>query len=326
MNAGLPCPSSDGSNIQSGHPIDAIQTCGKTRMETQTSTAKTMKTSIRHISRKLVGSLCAALSAYLLIGTVHAGYVDITVNDGGPSSYYGSDPRPGVGESGQVAANCVADPSWDLRAMAFDINTNKLMVVSGLNPLTKNDSFGIGDIFIDTNNSFTVPSRPSPSDGYLTYSNSSAGYEYAINLIDPASGNLNYDVVALSGASWLKSGYYAQNAVSDPATLSASGADTILSSGVFSVTTKTDAQVLAELGLNIGTNGGTNYVFSFDLSAASLANGAAFRLTTECGNDLLVGQLAPSASSVPETSTWVMGLLALGAGVLMIRRNAGLPT
>jgi len=324
MHAGPSCPSSDRLNLQAGHPIDAIQTSGKTRMKTKTSTAKSMKTSIHHISRQLVGSLCVTLSAYLLIGMVHAGYVDITVNDGGPSSYYGSDPRPGVGESGQVAANCVADPSWDLRAMAFDINTNKLMVVSGLNPLTKNGNFGIGDIFIDTNNSFTVPSRPSSSDGYLTYSNSSAGYEYAIDLIDPASGNLNYNVVALSGASSLKSGYYAQNAVSDPATLSASGADTILSNGVFSVTTRTDTQVLAEFGLNIGTNGGTNYVFSFDLSAASLANGATFRLTTECGNDLLVGQLSPSASSVPETSTWVMGLLALGAVVIVARLNTAL--
>lgn len=129
---------------------------------------------------------------------------------------------------------------------------------------------------------------------------------------------------ALSAASTVKSGYYAQNAISDPSTLVASGADTILSSGVFSVTTKTDAQVLADLGINVGHNGGTNYVFTFDLSAASLANGATFRLTQDCGNDLLVGQLAPSLTAVPETSTWVMGFLALGAVVFMVRRNANL--
>ena len=281
-----------------------------------------MKTKLYCISKHWLGGVFAALLGLVASGA-WAGYVDITVTDGGPSSYYGSDPRPGIGESGQVAANCVADPTWDLRAMAFDINTNSLMVVSGFNPLTKNDNFGIGDILVDTNNSYTVPSRPSSGDGYLTYSNSAAGYEYAVKLIDPSSGHLNYNVVSLGGASLLMSGYYAQNAVSDPAKLIPSGADTILSSGAFTLTTKTDAQVFADLGLNIGTNGGTNYVFTFDLSAASLANGATFRLTTECGNDLLVGQLAPSASAVPETSTWVMGFLALGAAGLLIRRRSG---
>ena len=61
---------------------------------------------------------------------------------------------------------------------------------------------------------------------------------------------------------------------------------------------------------------------TFDLSALSLANGATFRLTQECGNDLLVGQLAASpVVAVPETSTWVMGFLALGAVVFLVRRN-----
>lgn len=85
--------------------------------------------------------------------------------------------------------------------------------------------------------------------------------------------------------------------------------------------TKTDARVLSDIGINIGTNGGTNYVFTFDLSGASLANGATFRLTTTCGNDLLVGQLAAGVAGVPETSTWIMGLLALGAVVFMVRCN-----
>ncbi len=270
------------------------------------------------------------LAAALIAGAVtnlpvRAGYVDITVNDGIPSSNYGTDPRPGINESGEVTANCVADASWDLRAMAFDVNTNKLMVVSGFNPQTTNEGIGIGDIFIDTNKSYTVPSRPSNvGDGYFTYANSTAGYEYAIHLIDPTNGKLSYNIAALSGASILQSTGYAQNALSDPAKLIASGADKIVSSGLFSLTTKTDAQVLTDLGINIGTNGGTNYVFTFDLSSVSLANGATFRLTEMCGNDLLVGQLAAGASvaAVPETSTWVMGFLALGAVIFLVRRNS----
>ncbi|MEI6278945.1 MAG: hypothetical protein WCQ16_06130 [Verrucomicrobiae bacterium] len=267
--------------------------------------------------------LCLVITLVFTSLNARAAYVDITVNDGAPSSNYGTDPRPGINESGQVAANCVADASWDLRAMAFDVNTNKLMVVSGFNPLALNEGIGIGDIFVDTNNSYTAPSRPSLGDGYFTYSNSTAGYEYAIHLIDPSNGKLSYNIAALSGASTLQSGGYTQNAASDPARLVPSGADTILSSGLFDLTTKTDAQVLADLGINIGTNGGTNYVFTFDLSAASLANGATFRLTETCGNDLLVGKLAASSvAAVPETSTWVMGFLALGAVLFMVRRNA----
>jgi len=269
--------------------------------------------------------LFAALAAGAMVQlSVQAGYVDITVNDGTPSSNFGADPRPGINESGEVTANCVANATWDLRAMAFDINTNKLMVVSGFNPLALNEGIGIGDIFIDTNHSYTVPSRPNVGDGYFTYSNSVAGYEYAINLIDPSNGSLSYNIAALSGASTLQSTGYSQNASSDPARLVASGGDTILSSGVFNLTTKTDAQVLADLGINVGTNGGTNFIFTFDLSSVSLANGATFRLTETCGNDLLVGNLAAGVvvAAVPETSTWVMGFLAFGAVVFMVRRTS----
>lgn len=256
---------------------------------------------------------------------VRASYVDITVNDGTPSSNYGSDPRAGINESGEVTANCTANASWDLRAIAFDVNTNKLMVVSGFNPQKLNEGIGIGDIFIDTNKSYTVPSRPgNVGDGYFNYANSAAGYEYAIHLIDPTTGSLSYNIAALSGASILQSTGYAQNASSDPARLVASGADKVVSSGLFNLTTKTDAQVLTDLGINIGTNGGTNYVFTFDLSSVSLANGATFRLTETCGNDLLVGQLAAgvAVAAVPETSTWIMGFLALGAVAILVRRNS----
>jgi len=287
---------------------------------------------------RLFAGACVALSAFLSISTSYCGYVEITVNDGTPGSNFGTDPRPGIGESGQVTANCVANSSWDLRAMAFDVNTNSLMVVSGFNPLAKNFDQNVvgdilGDIFVDTNNSFTSPSRAAmgipATDGHFSYANSTPGngFEYAIHLIDPSNStgnNLRYNLVALGGASLLETGNYNQNASADPAFLIPSGADTIKSGGLSLVTTMSDAQVFANLGLNIGTNGGTNYVFTFDLSAASLASGATFRLTEECGNDLLVGHLAAgvAVAAVPETSTWVMGFLALGAVAFMVRRSS----
>jgi hypothetical protein len=292
----------------------------------------------------------AATSVALALSIVQAqaGYVDITVNDGtNPAKSYtvldgpatgstSSDPR-GIGESGEVEPPSVTGAIWDLRAFAFDAATNHLMVVSAFNPLTDQPGSGssnplsgnnrifLGDIFIDTINSFTIPAHG--STGFIDYTNANVGFEYVIDLTDPVGGlNFGYDVVQLGSTSELQSGYYPQNAASDPANLKDLGNGSVISSGNFSVTEKTDAQVLADLGINVGTNGGTNYIFTFDLSAASLANGATFRLTETCGNDLLVGHIAAgvAVAAVPETSTWVMGFLALGAVVFMVRRNARL--
>jgi len=281
--------------------------------------------------------LCAGLA--VLAMNAQAAYVDITVNDGSfaatgkaDTTYGSGDPR-GISESGETEHNTVTGHEWDLRAFAYDSATSHLMVVSGFNPLTDlpgtgvnnpmtgNNRIFLGDIFIDTNNAFTLPAHG--SNTYIAYPNSAVGFEYAINLTDPVGGlNFGYDVVQLGSTSTFQSGGYAQNAHSDPANLLTVGNGNVVSSGLFSVTTKTDAQVLTDLGINVGTNGGTNYVFTFDLSAASLASGATFRLTETCGNDLLVGQLAASpVVAVPETSTWVMGFLALGAVGFMIRRS-----
>jgi hypothetical protein len=256
--------------------------------------------------------------------TASAQLIDITINDGSPSANYGSDPRPGIGESGETEAGTISNASWDMRAIAWDITTNKLTIVSGFNPLTTNDGFAIGDIFVDTNNSFTVPSRPNPANGYFTYANSLAGFEFAVDITGNSGGNLMYNIVALSGASTLVTGFYGQNAISDPASLLASPADTILASGGMSaVTTKTDAEVFTDLGINIGTNGGTNYIFSFDLTpivGSFVDNGATFRLTQECGNDLLVGKLAPD-TAIPEPSTFLL-VAAAGTVCLTFRRRS----
>ena len=311
---------------------------------------------MKNRSFQILGAALVALAAPNL--PARAGYVEITVNDGGPiSAPYtvangdkvgqpASDPR-GINESGTVTAGCANNASWDLRSMVFDTTNNQLTIVSGFNPLKQNfdqNSVGdiIGDIFIDTNNSFTSPSRTSigipATDGTHQYSNSAAGigFEYAIHLNDPAhsvDGKLSYNLFALNSASQLLTTDYNQNSNSDPAFLAPSATDQIKFSGLSKVETMTDSDVRTIYGSNIGTNGGfndghtigpDNYVFTFDLSAASLASGATFRLTEQCGNDLLVGSLPAGvgAAAVPETGTWVMGFLALGAVAFMVRRNA----
>jgi len=281
------------------------------------------------------------LAAALIAGAVsalpvRAGYVDITANDGIIHHAYGQDPRVGIEESGSVSTPAINSADWDLRAFAFDPVKNELTVVSGFDPLKKlggdnNSQFGLGDIFIDTNHSFNVPS---PLLGNNL--NSAFGFEYAIHLINPWSpspttpNTISYQVLSLAADTKFELPFYGDQypelAKGAPALVSDLGSGSVLSPGLLTTTVSTlsDPQVFANLGLNIGTNGGTNYIFSFDLSGVSLANGATFRLTQECGNDLLVGQLGPGVAAVPETSTWVMGFLALGAVVFMVRRNAKL--
>jgi len=258
-----------------------------------------------------------------------AASVDITVNDGNPNAaLFGTDLRPGgILEWGETEQGTVANNSWDLRAFSFDINSGKLAFVSGFDPRVAQDDIGIGDIFINTNGAIPLHtfSGSNPND----YLNTAAGYEFAINLTNPSNGSLAYQVVELSPASVLRAATFAVTQASSPATLQAApGNETVISSGNFTVTTKTGSELLTELGIVAGTNGGTNYVTTFDLPAALLAaiapGGATFRLTQDCGNDLLVGHVDPSIAAVPETSTWVMGFLALGAVVLVARRKASL--
>lgn len=249
--------------------------------------------------------------------------MDITVNDGVIGNHYGSgtDPR-GIGEAGYVSTPAIASSDWDLRAFAYDGGTNQLTVVSGFNPLTKNGGWGLGDIFIDTNNAFTIPA---PLSSTL---NSAFGFEYAIDLINPwnpsVPDTISYQVVSLALDTQFQlpsyGNQYPELAKGAPALVSNLGSGSVLSPGVLTTTvsTMTDAEVLANLGLNIGTNGGTNYVFSFFLPGGLTDNGATFRLTQECGNDLMVGHVA----AVPETSTWVMGFLAVGAVFFVIRRRS----
>ena len=214
-----------------------------------------------------------------------------------------------------------------------------MTVVSGFNPLAKLDNFGLGDIFIDVNSSFT-PTFPLTSN-----LNSAFGFEYAIDLKNPWSpttpGQITYEVLSLSSDTQFQlpsyGNSYPELAKGAPVFVSDLGSGSSLSPVLLTTTletllppgadpTMTAGELKTKYGIdftNNGTNSGEkNYVFTFDLSALSLANGATFRLTQECGNDLLVGQLAASpVVAVPETSTWVMGFLALGAVVFLVRRN-----
>lgn len=291
--------------------------------------------------KSCINILCTMFAAVAISNlTAKAALVDITVNDGLIHHNFGDDPRTGdISEYRSVSDPAVNTPVWDLRAFVFDTTTSQLTVVSGFNPLGKLDNFGLGDIFIDTNNSFTA-TFPLSSD-----LNSAFGFEYAIDLKNPwspaAPGQINYEVLSLSSDTQFQlpsyGNSYPELAKGAPVLVKDLGSGSSLSPGLLTTTlepslppavdlTMTALDLKTKYGVDFtfnGTNSGEkNYVFTFDLSAISFVNGATFRLTQECGNDLLVGQLAASpVVAVPETSTWVMGFLALGAVVFLVRRN-----
>ncbi len=252
--------------------------------------------------------------------------VDITINDNTPSSYYGNDPRIGVRESGEVSANSIADSSWDLRAMMFDVDTNHLLLVSGFNPLTTNDGYSIGDIFIDTNGSSSYTSRPNNEDGYFNYQN--PGFEGCINITGCVDGLLTYSLTTLATNSIVQSSFVSKNSASDPWKLVESGSDTVISTGTSSVELMSDNKIKRILGIDIGKNGGDNYVYWFDLSPIMTSitpttfSTVTFSQTESCGNDLIVGSYTnPGMTVVPELKSSVSSLVILIAGLLGVRNR-----
>ena len=262
-----------------------------------------------------------------------ADFKDVTVNDGGPNSFYGYDPRPGIGESGEVSANCVANPSWDLRAILWNEKASTLTFISGFDPLTTNDGFKIGDVFFDTNNAMTFPSRPVAADGYYIYKN--PGAELCLDITGAIGSSLTWDFKKLAADSQVQSSWYNQNGLSDPWALVSTSKDTLLYSGTSEVTRMTDAQIKAAFNVDIGNNGGMNSIWSFELdtsvltdqqqqsvsAAGSLMTGVTGYWTEQCGNDQAKFQLP--ASAVPEPGSLAATACFLGSALAIRFRPRG---
>lgn len=262
-------------------------------------------------------TLHSLLLALALTSICPAALVDITVNDRQPGGVYGADPRPGISESGEVSPGCIASHIWDLRAMAFDPQACQLTIVSGFNPLTTTDGYAIGDLFIDTNGLISQPFRPALG-GYYNYPN--PGYEYCLNISPATASTLSYSLTALTSASVVQTGYFAQNSASDPWALIESPADTPVFSRAAGVQIMTDNQVKSVLGIDVGQNGSPNFVWTMAITPGMFSpdNLTTFRLTEQCGNDLLVGQY--QSSSVPELAGPLSLSLLIVSGLLIRRR------
>ncbi len=261
---------------------------------------------------------------------------EITRNDGvvNPSVFL-TDPRPGIGEIGQVSPNCVTGKDWDLMGFGLQPNitptTSAIWMVSGFDPRTSNEGFSFGGLFIDTDGHFNknVP-RPVNADGYQSVSNRQAGFEYAVNVIGVNDDTLTYQLVHLSPDSTLQTCYYQQNDPGGPWKLISSSVDSVIFTKTTEVKTAGTLETLLKTGVNTGGVYDNQNIWSFELPNDILWKPdpdvkTKIFATLGCGNDWAVGAFnatnipaISNISAVPETGN-VFGVAILITTALSIR-------
>ncbi|MEW6157025.1 MAG: hypothetical protein AB1813_06305 [Verrucomicrobiota bacterium] len=229
--------------------------------------------------------------------------LDITVYDGNSTSpgWYGGQ------EDNETEPNTIIGQTWDMEA--FVVQGTYLYMIGGFDFVNGNSGFKSGDIFIDTNNSFSSgPLSPGQFEP-----NSSYGYEIVLDLDFSA---LTYVARVLSGASVLETVTFDQ-LLSNPWRYSSGDLGTLASGLLTYQTGLTDAQIATLYG--IALSGGSHNVVGIDMSWYSNPN-LATHFTMQCGNDNLVGKIG-GGITVPDGGMTVM-LLGMGlAGLAVAARR-----
>jgi hypothetical protein len=259
-------------------------------------------------------ALAFASAGVLIFAAGNASAIDygtnITIPDGigttGTSPHEDNEVEPGM-SPGQV---------WDLEGFFLNSARTALTIVGGYNFYAGYGGTTAGDIFIDTDGNAVASPNLIPNfdynPGYQEVSNSLFKYDY---VLDINWGEKTFDIIKLDANSILKDTQYgaAYNQASNPWKYVSGGAD--IGGGYI-----TNAGTATDTGFS-GWNGDNHYVGTFDITGIDLSGGGLFHNTMECGNDNLIGKVAP----VPEPATMLLfgtGIAGL-VGSLRRRRNNG---
>jgi len=257
--------------------------------------------------RKIVVVLVVLMSATVFTIKADVAYgTNITIFDGqkaDSNTWYSSESEDNEVEPGNVAAQ-----AWDLEGFFLDgFNLTMIGGFDFIKGVTGYDSFTSGDIFIDTNGSYSVDSAIS-SNGWSTESNTSYGYEY---LIDLDFTGLSYKVYSLSDQT-LDMVFYGQNYESNPWRFTPASNAGSIAEGSITYTSFTDATALGLLGYN-GNN--THYAATVNLEFLGHGQGFTTHFTMGCGNDLMYGH---GVTPAPEPASMILmgiGMIGIGFGI-----------
>ena len=223
----------------------------------------------------------------LLAAPLHlANAINITINDtiSSSGSWYGSS------EIHEVEPNCDTGHSWDLEA--FTLSGNRLSMIGGYDFKNGYGGTTSGSLFFDINGdarygTAAVGLAPSGNGNQATLNPFGFDYAAVFNF-----ENNTFNLFSLNATSPMLTGFYGQNAGSNPWSYNwqnDANRNLVLTGAITYESGLSSATVISQYGVDASSSGARHYVVSLDLPTLFSDRDILTHFTMSCGNDNLVG-------------------------------------